>query len=277
MTSTESIRSLLSFGYRTEGGVRCLYCSLAEDQLSDAARIIAQNLVERRIGVNTRLRKVWTDQFLDQSSEVISAADQELIIAGVLQNVGTPIEPATNVHLYGLVAEEVWLEVTAGGPPIRVEGHDWSAIDPGGDGLTVYAQNGGIFCFRLWESKHHTGDDPVRNTINLACRQVKSRALSYLSRFALVAQNLTDNPPLATFYGRLAEMWVNVDPAAGVGIVVGTSSADGHAVPFDRLPTYFDFETDREFGQLNALGDFESLARKVQINLWKGAGLWTEP
>ena len=147
-------------------------------------------------------------------------------------------------HLHGLVAESIWLEVVADvnvghGLPVRTEGHDWSATDPGGDGLTVYVTADGGFCFRLWESKHHGANAPVRNTVNDACRQVRSRSLSYLSRFSLIAQQLTENAALAQFYGRLAELWVDRDPAAGVGISVGAGSdvtADGC---FGNVTEYF--------------------------------------
>ena len=67
--------------------------------------------------------------------------------AALLENVGSPAEPAIDQHLFGLVAEGIWQGVIADtdvglGTPIRVESHDWSVTDPGGDGLTVYGSNG---------------------------------------------------------------------------------------------------------------------------------------
>ena len=162
------------------------------------------------------------------------------------------------------------------GRPVRVEGHDWSVTDPGGDGLTVYLAGSG-FCFRLWESKYHGHEAAVRDTVNAACRQVETRALSYLTRFSLVAQYLTDDPPLATFYGQLAELWADKSPAAGVGISVGSDSSQEQESCFDGIGVYFGLAADQHQGHISLIGDFEEFAIDVRRFLWKGCGPWTEP
>ena len=149
--------------------------------------------------------------------------------------------------------------------------------DPGGDGLTVYATADAGFCFRLWESKHHGTDRRVRRTVNRACEQVKSRSLSYLSRFSLIAQHIADDEALARFYGELAERWVNRDPTAGVGISVGTSSDANVSRCFGKVAKYFEFELAQHQAQLHLMADFVELADRVRDEIWKGSGLWTEP
>jgi hypothetical protein len=233
--------------------------------------------------VNARLHSAWRSALSEPSTASIEPADLQILEAGLLQNVGTPEKPAMVNHLHGLIAESIWLEVVAEadtglGSPIRVEGHDWSATDPGGDGLTVYSTDDEGWCFRLWESKHHGSADPIRDTVNTACRQVKTRSLSYLTRFSLIAQTITDDASLATFYGSLAELWVNRDPAGGVGISVGATD-DGHdgGDCFGNVTSYFELDDAQHQGHLHLIADFNDLAERVQIELWKGCGLWTEP
>lgn len=229
-----------------------------------------------------RLHELWHSRRLDSDDSSVEEGDLQILRAGLLQNIGTPEDPAADAHLRGLVAETIWHEVVANidaglGLPIRVEGHDWSATDPGGDGLSVYARDADSYCFRLWESKHHGADLPVRETVNRACRQVKSRSLSYLARFSLVAQQITDNEALARFYGTLADLWVDCDPAAGVGISVGAGSNVDADDCFDKVTSYFGFDFSQHQAHLHLMGDFDELAQCVRAEIWKGCGLWIGP
>ena len=113
-----------------------------------------------------------------------------------------------------------------------------------------------------------------RSTVPAA--RVKSQAVSYLARFSLVAQHITDNDDLARFYGTLADLWVDCDPAAGVGISVGAGSDVDADDCFGRVTSYFGFDADQHQAQLHLMGDFGELARHVRSQLWKGCGLWTE-
>ena len=256
--------------------------SLEPNTLNVAAAVLAVSIVSRRIGVTPRLYKLWRTRWLAPRCEAIDDRDRKLFEAGLLQNLGTPDEPSPLEQLHGLVAESIWHEVAseidAGlGLPVRVEGHDWSVTDPGGDGLTVYETSDGGFCFRLWESKHHGTNKPVRRTVNAACTQVQSRALPYLSRFSLIAQQITDDDALARFYGALAERWVDRDPAAGVGISVGTDSNANVSDCFGKVDTYFEMELDKHQAQLHLVADYANLADRVRKEIWRGCGLWTEP
>lgn len=265
---------------RPDGEQRELHCALPVARVDEAAVLTARAIVERRLYSNT-LRDVWATQHDSYDVEVADETERTLLHAHLCQNLGTPDEPSVDVHVGGLVAETLWAEFVAShdeglGIPLRIEGHDWSATDHGGDGLTVYA-NGASFSFRLWETKHHTATSAVTTTVGRACRQVRDQSLSYLARFSLVAQQLTDDGALAEFYAGLAERWVDHDPAVGVGISVATSSDADADDCFASLDTYFGLPTDRHHGHLHVIDDFMAFSRSVRIEVWKGCGLWTGP
>ena len=258
-----------------------LRCTLRPERVDAAAVMLADGITRQRFKSNPRLYALWRSQ-LTSTEALVDARDELLFEAGLLQNLGTPSQPGSAMHLRGLMAEAIWREVVSEidvglGIPLCVEGHGWSVTDPGGDGLSVYETADGGFCFRLWEIKHHGTDDPVRRTVNDACRQVRTRSMSYLSRFSNIAQRITDNDDLASFFGRIAELWVDRDPAAGVGISVGTNSNANAFRCFGRVPGYFSLDLDQHQAHLYLMDDFAELARQVREQIWRGCGLWIEP
>lgn len=276
-----ALRDLVTASVGTAGGFPRLVCELAPANVGSAAAALAKAIARRRIGRNSRLHNVWTSHHSGTAAHQVAESDLRLFESGLLQNVGTPAASADKRHLYGLVAEFVWREAievndVGLGLPERVEGPDWSVTDRGGDGLTVYATATG-FCFRLWESKYHGTDAPLRVTANFACRQLVRRSLSYLSRFSAVAQYLPDNEQLASFYGRLPELWVNKDPRAGVGITLTANCDVDTNGDFDNVTAYFDLDCSQHQAVLHLVGDVPHFAEAVRNNLWKGCGLWTAP
>lgn len=277
------LRELLKLDVQVkETGIWCLYGRLESMHLEAAAMSLACSISRRRLP-DERLFEAWHRRAQGDIQEAFNDVDFRVIQAALLENVGSPAEPAIDRHLLGLVAEGIWQGVVADsdvglGTPIRVESHNWSVTEPGGDGLTVYGSDG-HYCYRLWESKYHGNDGAIRETVNSACRQVRSRALSYLARFSLVAQYLTDDHQLAAFYGRLAELWADKDSDAGVGIVIGTDSSQGGNGDgcFDGMTAYFGLPAEQHQGQLNLVDGFRTFAESVRRVLWRGCGLWTEP
>ena len=277
------LSNLLTLDLKVTGtGVCCLNGRLEHQQREAAAMSLACSIARRRLP-DERLFQSWHSRATGEIDEDLRGVDSQVMQAALLENVGSPAEPAIDQHLFGLIAEGIWQEVIADtdvglGIPIRVESHDWSVTDPGGDGLTVYESNGN-YCYRLWESKYHGDDGKLRETVNKACRQVDMRALSYLARFSVVAQYLADDKQLAAFYGRLAELWADKDPAAGVGVVVGADSSreeDGKGC-FEGMTAYFELTADQHQGHLNLVDGFRPFVKSVRRFLWKGCGLWTEP
>jgi hypothetical protein len=182
---------------------------LAPEQREIAAFRVALDIALDRCGGAPQYISPWLDRYQGgpPHDPDLLACLEAFLGSG---SIGTPTEPAKEVHLEGFVAEHVWhlliLEnALSFGWPVRVDGPDWSVTDSGGDGLAVY-RSGGALVFRLWESKAHTGAGLVRDVVNGACRQVGSNALRYLARFSKVGQCLEDTE-LQIFYGRLPELW----------------------------------------------------------------------
>lgn len=273
------VLDLLGISISSDAGFPRLTCEVDPSQIEEAASSLAATIAGRRLGVNPRLHELWTKNHSGKAGSPPDA-DIKLLKATLLENIGTPDDPADTSHLNGLIAEAVWIEVikaidTGLGVPVRVEGHDWSVTDPGGDGLTVYATPEG-FCFRLWESKHHGAATPVRETANFACRQLQKRSLSYLARFSLIAQDLAHDGQLAIFYGLLPEMWVNKDPAAGIGINVTAGSDADIEGDFGNITSYFELDSPQHQATLHLMSDAVIFADTVRHEIWKGCGLSTE-
>ena len=270
------------FALETEinsAGVYCLYGRLEPDNLDMASMSLACNIARRRLK-NNRYLEPWHLRMTGEIDDIVGETEAQVIQTALLENFGTPDAPADHSHLLGLVAEGIWQGVVTDvdiglGTPISVETNGWSVTDAGGDGLTIFNANGG-FHYRLWESKYHGANGPLRETVNGACRQVDEKALSYLTRFSAVAQNVADGE-LAAFYGRLAELWVDKSPAAGVGIVVAAdrSYEDRSNDCFDRMIGYFELPPQQHQGNLNLVDGFRRFAESVRRYLWKGCGLWT--
>ena len=276
-----ALLDFLDISVEMEGGFPRLRCELAPVNTIPAAVALAKAVACRRIGVNPRLHDVWISHRSGVATGEVADSDIKLLEDALLQNFGTPTEPADSRHLHGLVAEAVWFEVIraidAGlGKPLRIERQPWSVTEPGGDGLTVYATTSG-FCFRLWESKYHGTSKPIKDTVNRACRQLLDRSGSYLSRFSLVAQDLADNKQLASFYGQLPELWAEGDPDAGVGITLAANCDADTEGDFDNVAGYFDLDPSQHQAALHLMGDVAEFARVVRNNVWKGCGLWIGP
>lgn len=268
---------LLEISISSDDGFPRLICEVAPSHLEQAACALAAAIAKRRLGVNPRLHTLWATYHSGEADGPPDETDLKLLQAALLENIGTPDDPADASHLNGLIAEAVWLEVIeaidAGlGVPLRVESHDWSVTDPGGDGLTIYATSDG-FCFRLWESKHHGTTAPVRDTANLACRQLNERSLSYLARFSLIAQDLAHDAHLAAFYGLLPEMWVNKDPASGAGVNVTASSDADTEGDFSNITSYFELDPPQHQAALHLMSDAVLFADTVRQEIWKGCGI----
>ena len=203
-----------------------------------------------------------------------SESDRELLEAHLLQNVGTPAEPAPQVHLEGLVVEHLWYALTASyagalGVPLRVEEPSWSVTDAGLDGLAIYRPQADLV-FRLWELKWHGTDAPVRGTVALACNQLKSRALKYLARHAKLRENEPD-PELLQLYVQMPELWVDVDDRAGAGVGVATAAEPDLDRAFDPVAAVLPFtQAAQREGLVAEIPEFGAFAELVREDLWKG-------
>jgi hypothetical protein len=210
-------------------------------------------------------------------NEPIDPPVAEHLRVPLLVNLGTRQEPGNEDHALGLVAETLWYELTRAtttpdGSPLLVEAHDWSVTDPGGDGLAVY-RIGGDLRFTLWESKAHYSAQDVRQTVNGACRQLRSRAPDYLGRFSVVAQRLAPDEETARFLCLMSEHWADRSPSARVAVSVSTQVGANCSDCFKSMTNYFDFPDDRHSGRLFRISDYRKFALGVRELIWRGADL----
>jgi hypothetical protein len=75
-------------------GYPCVTCQIDTPGSPYAARILAGEIVRSTIGSQFRLYGVWIDQQRDPSVVSVSAALIARFETGLLQNIGTPDEPA---------------------------------------------------------------------------------------------------------------------------------------------------------------------------------------
>ncbi len=264
----------------SHGAIGLNACAISTSRRRETAWRCAVAIASRRLAPNPPLFFEWFAMLC--WGDPIDERQALLLRTRLLVNVGTPTEPGQDAHVLGLVAEALWFEITkeldAGlGRPVLLEGHDWSVIDPGGDGLAVYRYDGELH-FRLWESKAHDVGDAVRSTVNRACGQLRRRALEYLGRFSVVAQRVGSDEELARFVCELPERWVDNSPTAGVGVSVAAQEAADASLCFERMPEYFAFSADKQEGRLTIVGgELVEFARLVRSFLWQGAGLCSAP
>lgn len=267
-----SLSSFMTVEPTRESTHHATQAHLAPEHREYAAFRVALDIAVDRCGGAQQYLRPWVDRY--QGGPPHQAQLLECLEAFLgSESIGTPGEPANEVHLQGFVAEHIWHLLIAEnalgfGWPVRIDGPDWSVTDSGGDGLALYRIDGAL-AFRLWESKAHTGTGEVRDVVNRAGRQIASKALRYLARFSKVGQSFPDEE-LQIFYGRLPELWNNADRAAGGGISVATASG-ALETSFDGFPGYWSFtEVDQRQGLLIVIDEFAGFARAVREHLWKG-------
>ena len=154
-----------------------------------------------------------------------------------------------------------------------MEHEHFSVIDHGGDGLSIYDSDAPILGFRLWESKQHSSAaKPVGAVITEASGQLKSNGSEYLARMSKPLQ-LNDDQRIRLLAGMVVKLWTTEDPAAGVGVSVGTEAEgamperpfQGLRKAFGHLPT----PQHRE-GLIIEIPDLAGFASEVREEVFKG-------
>lgn len=241
-----------------------------------AAWWLAHRIVRLRCGGSPHLYDQWRRN-VEEGSEM-TEVERRILRAQLTQNLGLPDAPGSDDHVEGLVAEHIWFALMQefDGPlgfPVRVDEPSWSVTDNGADGIVVY-RVGDALVFRLWEAKKHDAGNPVRDTVNRACRQLQDEgAMRYLARASKVAQEIeAEDPELALLYGHMSELWANGSPAAGIGITIATSTDADVDDCFGGLPNYFEHLTEngQREGLLTQIEDFPQFAKLVREVVWKG-------
>lgn len=234
----DTLSSMLTIKRYMGSDRRTLEARLKPANRDEATFLIARSIVKNRCSNAPQYVDAWLNRYNGGPSH--SPEFLDCLIAHIASDsIGTPTEPANEIHLQGLVAEHIWHVLSSEdalgfGPPILSE-VGWSPIDHGGDGIVVVGC-AGTYSFRLWESKAHTGQKAVRTIVNGACDQLTSNALRYLARYSKIGQAIGDLD-LQTFCGNMPEMWIQGDRCAGGGVSVTTQETPSVDC-FSNLPDY---------------------------------------
>lgn len=193
---------------------------------------------------------------------------------------GLPESPSNEDHLQGLVAELFWsrlileLPQTADGRQlVKLHAAKPDPLEPGGDGLAIYATNDGQLIFRLWEIKKHDTQKGVSATINRAGKQLSTRGHEYLAKLA-GPETMETPDALGDLYREIIELWLDKSARAGVGVSVGTSDKYQPKGSRSFKSLAKTFPTFVNAGQLEsivvAIPAFPDFALAVREEIWKG-------
>lgn len=266
-----------------ETGISSWRCVVPNGRRDEVAWRVAVGIAARRLALVPDLFFDWFGLATGCTDTVVTGSRLDLMKAyGLLVDVGTPAEPAGNVRFFGCLAESVleellWTVDHGLGLPVVVEGHDWSALDHGGDKLAIYVDHAGL-AFRLWESKALSSTlRTATSVVAEAAEQLEVSAAAYIGRFAVTASRSVEDPALAGFLAQMPELWANNDDSAGVGIGVTTHNVPTTQQCFAQLDARFGLPNSRKSGHLTLLGPMDSFRQSVCEVLWTGVGLWTAP
>lgn len=239
-----------------------------------AAWRVARVAMRHRCG-DTSAYELW-EQCITNGS-LLSAAERRRVDPFLTSVFGTPELPVPADHLEGHIAEVLWYlltqEAVRDGHTLRIaEGPSFGVTEAGGDGLAIWQADDGDLVFRLWEIKKDTGAGHISRTISRACRQLERRSEEYLAKYASVGSR-QHGGELGSFYGRLLDLWVEDNPAAGVAISVATSRSKAPVRrSFTTLVNTFPEKArdGRLEGLVVAIADFREFAALVRKYVWTG-------
>lgn len=252
------------------------------EQLVDASRDLAAALIADDAMVVACGKSAVLDRWRlrRDGGPSSSGAQLEAVKAFVSIGFGTPGAPKLVDHVQGHVAELLWHRIISErtscrdgrtlveAPPIKAD-----ALEPGGDGLVVYADAGGTLVFRLWEIKKHDSAAGLSKTINRAAKQLRKRGHHYLAKLAGPA-TLSAEGALGELYDGMVDLWFERSPKAGVGVSVGASleHRPRNSNTFKSLGAQFpDFPAGGQTESIVvAIPDFPEFAERVKEIVWSG-------
>jgi hypothetical protein len=196
---------------------------LTDAQRAAVAWIIAEEVMESR-GGRSRVKQLWLDSVTTGTKLI--GRDRDLLAAFVNDVFGVPGKSKSLDHLTGHVGEWLWYLhardlLDPSRTILRLEPPKFTVTEQGADGLVLYTETGtGTTFFRLWETKKHTGVGSISNATGKAYTQVSKRAEEYLAK---LTAPLSLSPGAVGDLGKeLADLWIDGDPRAGVGVSVAS-------------------------------------------------------
>jgi hypothetical protein len=262
------------------GGSGCVWVlakidSASSSDLEVAAWLIADAAMRMRCGPS-RAYGLWRSAVTTRTA-IPDSPDLRTVEPFVRDTFGLPRDPLPENQLEGFVAQLVWHAIMSEAQQsmdgsrrlVRVEDLGFSVLEPGGDGLVIYGDEGGALSFRLWEIKKHAMARHPSVTVARACVQLEERATSYLAKFTGIGKGYEGD--LGRLYAQLVDLWVDVDDRAGMGVGIATS--EKHAPrrqAFGALRTRFPrfaADSQRE-GLFAAVADFAAFTQMVRNLVW---------
>jgi hypothetical protein len=250
---------------------------LTSTEREAAAQLVADDAMRIRCGKSPVLAR-WRGRRDGGPPE--TGARKGAVEAYAKIGFGLPDAPANDDHLQGHVAELLWnrlmyerLVCRDGRRLVHAHSVKPDPLEPGGDGLVIYAIKDGTLVFRLWEIKKHDSQARVSATIRRASQQLSSRGNEYLAKLA-GPETVEQGGPLGDLYANIIELWLDGSDRAGVGVSVGTSVQYAPNGPrsFGSIVTAFPHFVRP--GQVEsivvAVPDFPAFAVRVREIVWSG-------
>lgn len=278
-TPHRSLKELLSV--RSGGGAQSCQWELATLDASDAdaadevACIVADGAMQWRCRGAAKSYELWRDAVV--TGQALTALDSKRVTPFIRTVFGLPAKPAQLEHLCGWIAEYLWFrlaqETTSrpSGTVRRIEGPNFHATAPGGDGFVVWERaSDGSLTFCLWEIKNYVGSSGVTGTIGRAYGQLQEKATEYLAKLTTVSAAAEDGTVMGQLYADLVNLWVDGSDRSGAGVAVGTHHANAPGRCFTTIGTHFPALTGptQMQGLIAAIARFDDLALDIQRRVW---------
>ena len=244
------------------------------DKVATVACAVADMAMRWRCRGAPRSYILWRDAI--NSGAHLPPSDQRVVTPFFQTVFGIPAREKPIAHMCGWIAELLWYRITLDlDLPQRlvrhIEGPDFHATSPGGDGLVVWQNPDGGLVFHLWEIKNYVGQGSISSTVRDAYEQLTERATEYLAKMTAIATAAGIDDDLVDILGNLVALWADDDERCGAGVSV-TTHAD--ALPSKCFTTMHKHFPGKQIpgqleGLVTAVANFEHFAVDVRSRVWR--------
>lgn len=250
-----------------------LLAPAATDALREAACLVADGAMRSRCRGAPRSYTLWRDA-VNTGTPLVGTA-RTRVTPFITTVFGLPEDPRADEHIRGWVAEYIWFRLTTElaprGPRVlrHIDGPSAHATAPGFDGIAIWEHATARLTYCLWEIKHHVAVAPVSTTLSKAYTQLSKSAEQYLAQLTGIMAAAAVPADIKEFSSRLVDLWVDHDPATGVGVAIATSESRAPTRCFTTMHRRFPSVPSGQLeGLVAAIGDFAAFTATVKDNVW---------